>query len=111
MTSNYTASFGDHPGKIVYEDSDCYIVLEQDWHKPGGLRRVRYQKNSTSNYSPDAAPVTQSYDLPTFRSAEVLASPYFTGGGGGEFSGGGASSSYDSSSSDSSSDSSSSSSD
>lgn len=108
MTINYN---GDYAGRVVYEDSASYVVMEVDPYKRGGFRQVKYYKDIPGSHAPDTAPpVTQSYDLPTFRSAEVPASPYFTGGGG-EFSGGGASSSYDSSSSNSSSDSSSFSSD
>lgn len=100
----------DYDGKVVYEDSDSYIVLVADRSSLGGFRKVQYYKNNTTNYTQPDASVTQSYELPTFRSTEVQLAPYFTGGGG-EFSGGGASASYESSSSDSSSDSSSSSSD
>lgn len=99
----------DYHGKIVEETSTYYVALEQIPYMRA-FRRVKYYKDVPGSHAPETAPpVTQSYDLPTFRSAEVPASSYFTGGGG-EFSGGGASSSYESSSSDSPSDSSSSSS-
>ena len=108
----------DYHGKIVEETSTYYVALEQIPYMRA-FRRVKYSKDVPGSHVPETAPpttiavsVTQSYDLPTFRSSEVPAVPYFTvTGGGGEFSGGGASSSYESSSSDSSSDSSSSSSD
>ena len=62
----------DYHGKIVEETSTYYVVLEQIPYMRA-FRRVKYSKDVPGSHVPETAPpVTQSYDLPTFRSSVFL---------------------------------------